>query len=72
MLPNCLWLISQLWNLSDEREKHHAANNTKGVVGNIGRKTPSIPRARLTQPRAANNRFDFESLDLESDKNNPV
>ena len=64
--PKYLWLMSQLWNLGDEREKHQADNNTKGVVGNIGRKIPMKPRTRLTQPVENNNSLVVEPF--ESDK----
>jgi len=65
MGPKYLWLMSQLWNLGDEREKHQAANNTKGVVGNIGRKIPVRPRVRLIQPVENNNSLVVEPLECD-------
>jgi|GEM_PF-5129796 len=51
--PSFGWLINQVWKRVDEREKSHAANNKKGVVGSMGKKIPTTPSITQRQPIAA-------------------
>jgi len=51
--PSFGWLINQVWKRLDEREKSHAANNKKGVVGSKGKKIPTTPSMTQRQPSAA-------------------
>ena len=49
--PKYLCSISQLWKRSDDFEKHQAANKTRGVVGNKGKKIPMMPVMSENQPK---------------------
>lgn len=47
---NRLWQ-SHWWSRTDPRAKQNAAKRTKGVVGQRGKKIPTIPAKRLSPPK---------------------
>jgi hypothetical protein len=42
---------NQLFHRSEPREKKNRARSKKGVVGSIGKATPTAPRTNATRPK---------------------
>lgn len=51
--PNLGWVTSQCSQRGLPREKQAAASSTNGTVGSSGRKAPTAPSSRLSQPAAS-------------------
>lgn len=48
--PSCLWFSSQALAFGLDLAKQPADRSTKGVVGNKGKKIPTMPKAKLAHP----------------------
>jgi hypothetical protein len=59
--PKSLWPSNQVWNRSEDLEKHQAASKTSGVVGSKGRKMPIMPVMRESHPNI-NNKIRFPCI----------